>query len=376
MLHCNSVATALATTGNGGGRRMPPPYEAVQALDPLGLDRFLKVLPVVTEEGRLDPILVMLTRAVHRADAELLRQPEAALAGLRDLDFLIGSAHRIAAGSYKRVVGLEAFLDDLGRWADHAPRGCNFTYGLCNPPGDRMRRFTTTPEEPRFIRAIQDGTGQLDRILLALDAMSADPVDHADFAANAAHLAAWFDHMTAANRAMLRTMPPEVFTHRIVVFFGPLDINGRTYPGITGAQNHNCAIDYLLFGADSSDPAYLGYASSNLGALSPFHRRLLRSSLERLGGGSLLARIGADLRRDDLDAATASTSLRHLDRFLTAILSFRAVHRRLAVAHLPMRPRRTGSGGFDLGLLDLLIRDTRDARSRVRTMQAGLSCLI
>ncbi len=347
----------------------PPPYAAVQALDPFGLDRFLHVLPVLTEEGRLDPILVMLTRAVHRADPELLRQPEAALAGLRDLDFLISSAHRIAAGSYKRVVGLEALLDDLGRWADHAPRGCNFTYGLYNPPGDRMRRFTTAGEETGFIRAIQDGTSRLDQILLALDAMSATRVDHPAFAANAAHLAGWFDHMTKASKAMLRTMPPEVFTERIVVFFGALDINGRTYPGITGAQNHNCAIDYLLFGAESSDDRYLDYASSNMATLSPFHRRLLRGSLERLGGASLLGRIEADLRRADLDAATAGASLRHLDRFITAILSFRAVHRRLAVSHLPTRQSRRGSGGFDLGLLDLLIRDTRDARTRVRAMR-------
>jgi Domain of unknown function (DUF1864) len=375
MLHCTDIATALTTTttDDGGDHRSPPPYEAVRALDPFGLDPFLEVLPVLTEERRLEPILVMLTRAVHGADAAVLRRPEVAIAALRDLDFLINSAHRVSAGSYKRVPGLESLLDHLGRWADHVPRGCNLTYGPLNPSDARMRRFTTTGEETRFIHAIQEGTGQLDKILLALDAMAASRVDDTVFANHAARLAGWFDRMATANKALLRTMPPEVFTGRIVVFFGPLDINGRIYPGITGAQTQNCAIDYLLFGAGSSDPTYLDYAHRNLAALSPFHRRLLRGGLECLGGSSLLGRIEADLRRGDLDAGTAAASLRHLDRFVTAILSFRAVHRRLAVANLSMRPTPKGSGGFDVKLLDLLIHHTCDARARVRSMQAGLS---
>jgi hypothetical protein len=368
----NSIATALATTDDHSDHRTHPPYGAVQALDPFGLDRFLAILPSLTEKRSLDPILAVLARAVRAADPSVLRHPDAAIAALRDLDFLINSAHRITTGSYKGVAGLEPLLDDLGRWADHAPRGCNFTYGLCNPAGERMRRFTTTREETDFIHAIQEGTGHLDRILLALDAMTGSRADQTVFAANAAGLAGWFGHMAKASAAMHRAMPPDVFTHQIVVFFGPLDINGRTYSGITGAQNHNCAIDYLLFGADSSDPAYLDYASNNLAALSPFHRRLLRGGLDRLGGASLLGRISTDLRRDDIDEKAAAASLRHLDRFVTAILSFRAVHRRLAVAQLPMRPARRGSGGFDLGLLDLLIRYTRDARTRVRTMQSTL----
>jgi Domain of unknown function (DUF1864) len=367
-----SVANALATIGHTD-HRTPPPYEAVQALDPLGLDRFLKALPELTENGRLEPILTMLTRAVHGADATALRKPEVAIAALRDLDFLISSAHRIAPGSYKRVTGLELLLDDLGRWADHTPRGCNFTYSLCNPPGERMRRFTTSGEETRFIHAIQEGTGDLDKILVALDTMTGRPVDDIAFTATASLLAGWFDHMATASRSMMRSMPPDVFNRRIVVFFGALDINGRSYPGITGAQTHNCAIDYLLFGADSSDPAYLDYATSNLAALSPFHRCLLRGGLERLGGTSLLGRIGADLRRGDLDRSTTAASLQHLDRFVTAILSFRAVHRRLALAQLTIRPSGKGSGGFDLALLDLLIRYTRDARDRVRAMQASVA---
>jgi Domain of unknown function (DUF1864) len=373
MLHCTDIATALTTIDDGADHRTPPPYEAVRALDPFGLDRFLEVLPVLTEERRLEPVLVVLTRAVHAADAAVLRRPEVAIAALRDLDFLINSAHRVSPGSYKRVPGLEPLLDDLGRWADHAPRGCNLTYGLLNPSDDRMRRFTTTVEETRFIHAIQEGARHLDHILLALDAMAASRVDDTVFAGHAARLAGWFDGMAAANKAVLRTMPPEVFARRIVVFFGPLDISGRTYPGITGAQTQNCAIDYLLFGAGSSDPTYLDYARRSLAALSPFHRRLLRGGLECLGGASLLGRIEADLRRGDLDAVTAAASLRHLDRFVTAILSFRAVHRRLAVANLPMRPTPKGSGGFDVGLLDLLIRQTCDARARVRTMHASMS---
>jgi hypothetical protein len=363
------IATALTTASHQTDFRSPPPYQAVQALDPFSMDRFLTILPELTQSGRLGRILEMLNEAVCHADADTLRHPIPAIAALRDLDFLISSAHHISTGSYKEVFGLEMLLEDLGRWADHTPRGCNFTYGLCNPADDRMRRFTTTDEEPHFIRAIQTGTGQLDKILLALDAMTAMRIDDTSFLANASQLAAWFSHMTRANTAMLRIMPPAVFTRQIVVFFGPLDINGRTYPGITGAQNHNCAIDYLLFGADASNPTYLEYASGNLVALRPFHKRLLRGSLTRLEEESLIGRIAADLRRKDLDVEVATASLRHLDQFLTAILSFRAVHRRLAVAQLPMRREQKGSGGFDLALLDLLIHYTREARTRVRTMQ-------
>jgi hypothetical protein len=212
----------------------------------------------------------------------------------------------------------------------------------------------------------------LDTVLRGLVALADHPVDSLDAAAAAHRLEAAWEPMITAAVAMLRTMPPEVFSGEIVTCFVPLDIGGTQYQGVTGAQTLNVTIDYLLWGVESHDPTYRAYAQGNLREQLPPHRELVAHAVVRTRGMSLLTHIehqltGAEVR----DQATADKVLEHLESLLRRIGTFRTAHRRLADLNLPLRPTPTGSGGHTIALLDLLANSTLHARERVRTLRSG-----
>src|SRR5688572_31528849 len=119
-----------------------PVYTTIQGLDPLRVDDFMILLPEITKNKKNDLILEKLSDIVRQLDPKIFEKIPHAYAALRDLDFLIGSANELESKSYKKVEGLEDILEKLGDVTDHFPRGCNFTYGLMNPDGERMRLFT------------------------------------------------------------------------------------------------------------------------------------------------------------------------------------------------------------------------------------------
>jgi monodechloroaminopyrrolnitrin synthase len=366
----SALLNELVLTSETGCSLEPPPYADVQALDPLGVDEFMARLPRFTALRQLDIILSRLTTIVSQFDVAMLHNIPMCFAVLRDLDFIISSAHALERASYKRVTGLEGLLEVLGRATDHSPRGCNFTYGLFNPSNNRMRTFTGSDEERTFICAVQSGTRCLDDALVTLRDLAVSRIDSADFVSLISKLESQFELMVSAVVDVFRRVPPEVFSGRIVKFFDPLDVNGKSYQGITGAQVQNIGIDFILYGVEIRDQTYVDYACRNLSAMLPFQKAVISQALTWLDHASLLTRISTEISARKVDAARAEESLAYLDRFLTKILSFRAAHRRLASLNLPLRPIERGSGGHSLELLDYLIERTQEARSRVRAMRA------
>lgn len=351
----------------------PVPYDEVQALDVLQVDKFMQSLPAVTSQGKLDPILAVLYQTVRDFNKETLSDIPSCLAALRDFDFLITCAHRIEKQSYKRIDGLEALLQDLGCSARHRPRGSNFTYGLFNPEDQRMRTFTGRTEERSFIHAVQRGTRYLDNSLLVLEKLASTMVTSCQFELLAQELVFQFESMIPAVVDVLRTVPPEVFSLKIVPFFSPLDIGGEMVPGITGAQIQNVVIDYIFFGMDIDDSDYLSYVQTNLAAMLPFHIRVLRRTTDQLHGTSLLSKVQRDVACNGaVDRDQATRSLMTVQHYLRRVLSFRHVHRKLASTNLPMRAQHRGSGGYGLDFLDYLINQTQEASRRVERMRLEL----
>ena len=204
-------------------------YEA-RSVDPLGLDSFFHQTAAVVEQPA-DVMLCRLETIVRDADESALDNTCAALAALRDLDFLLCAVHLADPFAYKAVSGLESLLVRLGQRAGQIPRGSNSTYGPCNPPDDRMRLFTGLPEERMFVRAIADGLRGLDGVLCGLATMAHHPVDSPTVVAAAGGLVPAWEPMIEASVKMLRGMPPEVFSGRIVPCFVPLDIAGQPTRG-------------------------------------------------------------------------------------------------------------------------------------------------
>ena len=267
------------------------------------------------------------------------------------------------------VPGLEPLLVHSATTRE-AP-AINTTYALCNPLDDRMRLFTGLREEHMFIRELAHGLRGLDDVLNRLAVLATDPVDSpAVLEAVSGLLPAW-EPMIATTVAMLRRMPPEVFSGRIIPYFAALNIDGATYQGVTGAQNLNVAIDYVIWGIEvPADNRYHAYARTNLEEQLPAHRELVADVLDRTGGASLLTHIERQLAAaPGSDWHTARTVLVHIESFLRRISTFRAVHRRLAMLNLPLRETKAGSGGHTLDLLDLLAAFTTKARKRTHALR-------
>jgi len=357
-------------TKNCGSEVDPPVYADVQMLDPLNIDSFMKVLPDITRSKRMDLILNELKDIVIYFDNHIYDSVPHAFAALRDLDFIITSIHTIEANSYKKVRGLEEILEALGHTTNHSPRGCNFTYGLFNPQNDRMRTFTGLNEERRFIHAVHEGTKSLDESLLTLQELSILPIDSERFEILARTLTAQFDSMVPAVVDVMKSVPPEVFSLQIVTFFVALDVSGKLYTGITGAQIQNVAIDFLLYGVDLQDQRYLSYASRNLAAMLPFQKAIVYKTLQKLQCRSLLSKLDDDTLEGSLvNTDQAIKSLDSLQYFLKRILSFRWVHRKLAITNLPLRGTERGSGGYTLDFLEYLIYRTQEAVQHVEELQ-------
>lgn len=345
-------------------------------LDPLGLDEFYRLgSPVMGRD--VHALLDWLAGAVHRAssasvDAALQTRP-AALAALRDLEHILCAAHTAEPCSYKRVAGLEQLLQRLGTIAGHPPRGSSTTYFLANPLDERMRLFTGLDEERMFVTELAIGLQGLDDILCRLGVLVDSAIDTPEAAAATQDLSSLWEPMVGATVAMLRRMPPEVFSGRIVTCFIPLDIAGAQYQGITGAQVLNCGIDYLLWGVESTNAMYLPYARTNLGEQLPRHRELIADIVDHAGGVSLLTHLERQLTAGVRDGMTAAAVLEHLASLLRRISTFRKAHLRVAAMNLPLRETATGSGGHPIELLEMLAAATQQARERLRQLRSLLA---
>jgi monodechloroaminopyrrolnitrin synthase len=347
------------------------PVDVVAQLDPIGFDPIAQQLPKLIADKKLGEILRHLR--VAAAQPGLHDDPVVALAALRDLEFLLTVAHFLCPHSYKSLHGLEARLLHLGRVARHAPRGSVFTYGVCNPLDARMRTFTGTDEERLFIRGLHAALLGLDDVLKALSELSALPIDSADAAAHVTAMHEGWEPMVTAVVEMRRHMPPELFSGRIVPFFGSLDIAGHNYDGNTGAHMPTVAIDWILHGAESADPTYRRYVEHNLAALRPHQRRWVDNVLPAADSGALLSRLKAQIAAGVRNPAQAASNMAGLQRLLARVGAFRKVHLRLAADNLPLRPSPTGSGGHDLSLLEDLTDRTHTARHEIQDTTGGRS---
>jgi Monodechloroaminopyrrolnitrin synthase PrnB len=344
-------------------------YDSARAADPFNLDCYFRNEdPVMTQPPGV--LVDRLAGAVRAPGTAISGERAEALAALRDLDFLVSAAHIGHPFAYKSVAGLEPLLKRLGRVAGHIPRGSNITYTLCNPTDARMRIFTGLPEERMFVRELAVGLHRLDDVLSALGVIAKGPVDSPAAAAAAKSLRPSWDPMIGAVVTMLRRMPPEIFSGRIVTCFVPLDIAGNRYQGVTGAQNVNVGIDYLLWGVESHDADYLAYAATNLEEQLPQHRGIVTAALRHTGGMSLLTHIERQLSANSVqDRHNAEIVLNHVEILLRRISAFRSAHRRLADINLPLRESPTGSGGHTVDILDKLAVSTKDARYRAHSIR-------
>lgn len=131
--------------------------ETVRGLDPLGLDSFMvQELPKLNKKRNIWEIINKVRQVTSSSGLFKIFSVNDALAATRDLGIIAASLakHSIDLAS---VPALEQSLIELSNRTGEVPRDTVFSYGPRNPQGDRMRTFTGTKEEKKFITSFVDG---------------------------------------------------------------------------------------------------------------------------------------------------------------------------------------------------------------------------
>jgi hypothetical protein len=341
-------------------------------VDPLGLDEWFRGgLPLARRD------VGESLRQLHRIAAAPLEVPDAraALAALRDLDFLLCHAHRLAPGVWPRIPRLEALLLRLGKLGDHIPRGANDTYGIGNEDPPDTRTFTRTPQEHALYRGLALGESRLDDLLVALVACLLNPVDSAAHVDAARALAAGWEPMIEGVKLMRRAVVAPVMGGQIAPWVSAtFTIGGRGFRGPTAAQLPVVLVDWLLWGVDADDEVYREYYRYYAAEQPTYRRRMVAAALGCSGGRGLLRKLAHELPRAR-DHRAAAASLDALGDLLRRMHGFRVAHANLAKPSLPIRAKGAdswGTGEFDPEMLDRLLAHTIRARRQIDLVRERL----
>lgn len=321
-------------------------YHESSFMDPLQLDEVFSALPSFNSSEDVATLSQILNSSVTKAyEADVTYSIPKSLAALRDLDFLASSYLRHRRDPIKDIAGLEGLLVELGNKAGTVPRGTVTTYALANPKGDRQRSFTGDYKESLFINAVRETS-------LVLEDSLQEFIHESPVAA----LAKFDQNLDVAIESIvsvMRAIPPEYFTTEMRPYFDPLTINGERYLGAGGAQLQFVAFDYILWGADESDPTYLRYFNENYDYLTPSQKSATKQILDKYDQNTLLQHIALN---NDKEAATAAMGA------LKKMKKFRYPHRKLAQDNFKVRkPGQVGSGSYTTDILDVLLRKTEQA---------------
>ena len=336
-------------------------YEYVGSLDPLSLDEFMTVLPEINRSCDVDVIVGTLEYAVELSSSKIgIESPAEALAGLRDIDFLLSSALRHGVDVIQRVDGLGDELRRLGSIAHTVPRGTVYTYAAANPTGSRRRTFTGSVEENGFIDAVRDSCLALDDAVEAIG--MGDITDDRALVSQLALGLSAMRIMTDSIVSVRRSVSPEYFTNNMRPFFEPIEIDGKLITGAGGAQMQMLALDNMLWGIDSPNDAYKAFFDANVQYLAPTQQRALVSYKESNDGMSILSHLETAPYR-------YPESLEVFSQIMAQIKKFRYPHRKLAKDNFKIRSSdAVGSGQSKPDVLDVLIDATEDALIRTRRM--------
>lgn len=335
-----------------------PFYEDVASADPLGVDDAMKDLPSLNEEGNVPVIAELVACSVDNSACIKNPGPVEAMASLRDMDILASSLMKHGPNPLSTVNGLEDEFIRMGQLTSSLPRMTVYGYAVGNPRYERRRSFTGSEQEGVFIDALALGVTALDG---AFERMA-----EVDLKCEGKGLEAALSQATKGLEAtkyamvdVIRKITPEFFTSQIKPYFEPFIIDGSVVDAANGAQMPLTPIDQMLWGCDDDDPDYQEYFAHNSASLSQSQLQSLENFTRHSGGKSITSWLVE--HRDERQVAVRSAI-----EILKTTRKFRYPHRQTARRNFGLRPRgSTGSGSYDVAILDTLIEKTENAISRL-----------
>jgi hypothetical protein len=326
-------------------------YNVISEKDPLSLDSYIAALPEQNLSGDTDSIQLSLDIAISNYDEITDKITDTdAVAALRDLDFLASSLLRHNIDPLQSTKKLGHSLVRLALRAQTIPRGTVYTYGLANPANDRLRTFTGSNEEKRFISAVKQSSLALEVSSNILSDVSFEKSSVIEISSALEEVARGCNVATQSIVDVHRSVSPSFFTNILRPYFEPLTINGRQFMGAGGAQMQLLSIERMIWGLDNKDDVYQDYFTENIEYLD-FNQRQLIQSFSRKNNDTSILTFSRNINNLVINETLAST--------LKAIRKFRYPHKRVADNNFKIRSHDSvGSGSFKPTILDHLLFKT------------------
>ena len=341
-----------------------------RALDPLGLDPLIAILPLANEWGDVDRIKEPLSFIGAAARSGWLASLSTAetWAALRDTDVLASSMQHHGRDPVVEVGGLEqAFVgmsESLGLRVSRAPIAA---YIGAHPTEEGRRRLFTvfTKDETAFVANLQTSYDSLDRTVARLST--------ADFAFHSAkqlalRLAAARTAYGVMHQSVLNVedqVDNTIFTKRIQPFFPRLTIRGEEFYAAGGSHLPAAVLDEFIRGdRGTPDGRHQEYVATVTPYLTPRQAAMLVAFKKRNGES-----FTSFILREDSPLSEADRLLleERLTRTLAMSTRMRGRHLRLVKDSFELREEAsTGSGGGDYASTRRIAEANRDAYHEVR----------
>lgn len=329
-------------------------YKKATELDPLGIDADLFHLPEYNERADVLMIRQLGEKAVGNFRKTSVENTEESYAVLRDLDFIASSLDRHGFNPTSEVDGLEGAMVWAGFMGDSTPRGTITTYAGINPDGERRRSFTGSKEEDVFIDSLKVSFDDLEIAMNGLARLTSRS-DDVDFTHSLDKSTLAMQTMTNSTVAVIRNIPPEIFTGQIRPYFEPLNLAGKSYVAANGSQLQLVGIEKMVYGTGGVDSVESDFFDENMPYLNAAQRDKLRVFTDTNQGKDLLTMI-EERRSEGEDTSEVLVSVAALTKM---IRKFRYPHRKVAEDNFKLRPDGSvGSGSYTPAVLTDLIKST------------------
>lgn len=350
--------------------------QSVSMLDPLGFDEYFVTNAFSQAASAEYPssMIAFEARVVSPISNDFIDSLNevSAMAAARDLNMIASAATKFGIPMHK-LPNLEELLLKLAQKTYEVPTDTVFGYGTRNPTGERQRSFTKTREESLFIEAFSDGMFGLIATLAGLETIQSMEITNPRFSTLVVDSSVHLHQMQEAILSVRKHITPDFFTNKLRPFFDPKTLRGNTYFAAGGAQMPVTMIDLLLWGVEDTDRTYVGYRNENLRYLP----RSYRSKVEGIMSvPSILASITAQVQQGVASSGrrAAITNLHSLLDLADQMIRFRAPHLGVAKANMSIRSNGSvGSGGYDLTILQYLIKRTKEFKTSIAHLEQQLT---
>jgi monodechloroaminopyrrolnitrin synthase len=229
--------------------------QRVAALDPLDADLIMSKVPQWNTDGDIHQITSAL-RHICRISFLDSRNYHELLAIIRDIGILVGSLRKHGFEPIKEIPELEPILLRAGVLTDLIARDTVMHYTIWNPPGPRLRRYTTHPQEPPLIESVSISLPAIRDATRCLFELRDHPLHEVRSLRLAHQIAFHLKYFVLGLHHAMRRVDALVFIEQIRPFYEPIQVGGRELRGPGAVMMPLHIFDFLLWGSSEPDPRY------------------------------------------------------------------------------------------------------------------------